>query len=59
MEKRLKLVPDVNIAEGRKYQSSDTTDIRERFRSVDPLWNKRPAKLEPRAKLRNKLNGWD
>ncbi len=55
---KLKLVPDVNLKDGRKYQSSDVTDIRERFRSVDPNWNKRPAHLEPRVSVRNRMNGW-
>lgn len=58
MKSHIKLVPDVNLSKGRPYQSSDITDIRERFRSVDPNWNKRPAHLEPRKALRDKLNGW-
>ncbi len=54
----LKLVPEVNLKDGRKYQSADVTDIRERFRTVDANWNRRPAHLEPRKSVRDRLNGW-
>ena len=41
-----------------KYIPSCETNLRERFRQIDPKWNQRPQHLEPQKRERDRINGW-